>query len=60
MQVLDLGWVDLVLGVPSTGKPLPLATYGPSKMSEHAKSESTQPSSETCLVTLYSKSTTES
>ena len=51
-KVSDLGWVDLVLRVPSADGPLPLATFCPSRMREHAKSESTQPRSETCLVTL--------
>ena len=53
MQVSDLGWVDLVLRVPLSGGLLPLATYCPSRIREHAKSESTQPRSETCLVPLY-------
>ena len=52
MQVSDLGWVDNVLRLPLAGGPLPLATYCPNRMRGHAKSESTQPRSETCLVTL--------
>ena len=47
MQVSDLGWVDLVLRVPLAAGPPPLATYCPSRMREHAKSESAQPRSET-------------
>ena len=54
MQVsVGLGWVDLVSIVPLADGPLPLATYCPNRMREHAKSESTQPRSVTCLVTLY-------
>ena len=53
MQVSDLGWFDLVLRVLFAVGPLPLATYCPSRMREHGKSESTQPRSETCVVTLY-------
>ena len=53
IQVSDVGWVDSVKRVPSADGLLPLATCCPSRMREHAKSESTQPRSETCLVTLY-------
>ena len=52
MQVPDLGWVDLVLRVPSAGGLLPFSYPLPKQDEEHAKSESTQPRSETCLVTL--------
>ena len=53
MQVSDLGWVDLVLRAPLAGGPMRLATYCPSRMRGHAKYESTQPRSETCMVILY-------
>ena len=39
MQVSDLGWADLVLRVPLAGGPLPLVSYCPIRMREHAKSE---------------------
>ena len=51
--VADLGWVDLYLVSSLDRWAATVATYCPSQMVQHPKSNSTQPRSATTFVTLY-------
>ena len=53
LVVWQLGWVDLDLGRSPSWWAATVATYCPSRMVEHSKSESTQPSCQTTSPTLY-------
>ena len=48
-----MGWVDLDLGSSPGWWAVAVATYCPSRMVEHSKSKSTQPSCQTTSPTLY-------
>ena len=50
---LAVGWVDLDLGSSPGWWAATVATYCPSRMVEHSKSKSTQPSCQTTSPTLY-------
>ena len=52
-MVWQLGWVDLDLGSSPGWWAATVATYCPSRMVEHSKSKSTQPSCQTTSPTLY-------
>ena len=53
LVVWQLGWVDLDLGSSPRWWAAAVATYCPSRMVEHSKSKSTQPSCQTTSPTLY-------
>ena len=50
--LVDLGWVDLDLGSSTGWWAATVATYCPSRMVEHSKFKSTQPSCQTTSPTL--------
>ena len=52
--LVDLGWVDVDLGSSPGWWAATVATYCQSRMVEHPKSKSTQPSCQTTSPTLYS------